>query len=160
MIRQAFAKASIIHVMVQIGQNSSAGFYAAKPQQGIFQIEMRHMFFVAQRIDNPDIEPFQRCKAYRWNIMHIGRVSQITDPKTQGINPAVMDCEGQKIQRATRAFNGQCLARNNFAMGKYWRVISILTGMKRIFETAEQAETCLRIHIDRKTGTVAQNNTA
>jgi len=70
---------------------------AFDPGQRVADAEMAGMAGVAQAVDNPEIEVFQRGKALLGNVVQVGRIGCAADPKTERGNLAMMNQEASSF---------------------------------------------------------------
>src|SRR5690349_24399765 len=81
---------------MHVGDDRPLRFEAVDPAQGIVHAEMTGVAVVAEPIDNPQLEIFQRRPTLAWNVTEIGRVGGVADAVAQGGDLAVRRREGDR----------------------------------------------------------------
>ena len=65
---------------------------------------MAGMAGIAQPVDDPEVEIFQRRPALRGNVVEVGRVGGVADAKAERGDIAVVNQEGGKCYRTALPF--------------------------------------------------------
>src|SRR5579862_8013272 len=120
--RQSGAKLFVIEVGVQIGEDRAPWRDPLDPCQRLADREMSRMRRVAQRIDDPQIEPRERRNALRREVTHIARISCRAEPEAKRGNVAMILQERQRSDSAAGAFDRDRFAGAQPVLVKNWRI--------------------------------------
>ena len=72
-----------------------SGFHAFDHFERLIDSEVRWVRFVAERVENEDVQPFQQQPAFIGNVADIGAESDIAQPKTEYRQAAVQQTNGR-----------------------------------------------------------------
>ena len=89
-IRRKFAfEPRKIEIAMKIGEYRALGPQFGDPVEGFRQGKMTGVARVAQRVDDPQVEPLQKTAAFDGNGVEIGRIGHLAKAKTERVNLAM-----------------------------------------------------------------------
>src|SRR5260221_12419459 len=95
---------------MQVGDDGAARLDAPDPGQRLADAEVAGMPGIAQPVDDPEFEVFERGPALGRNVVEVGRVSGLANAIAERGNVAVPHHEGRQRQWPTLPFDGAAIA--------------------------------------------------
>src|SRR4029453_9982281 len=95
-----------------------------------------------QRIDDPYIKPAQHIETPIRDAVEIGCVGKAPDPESQRLDRAVMNAEGQQIERAPPTLYGDATPRHQPVEVKNGRIVAAGSRVEAVAETRRQQSAC------------------
>jgi hypothetical protein len=138
MRRQARFQRLEIKIAVQIGEDRALRLQPFDPGQRLADAEMAGMRTVAQRIDDPQIEAFERLDALCGQINEVARIGDAAEAISERGNIAVVLQERQNRDRTALPFDRQRLARFDAVFGSDRRIIAARRRYETVAEAHEQ----------------------
>ena len=100
MRRQLRAQRLVVEIGMQVGQDRALGLDALDPGERLGQAEMARMRRVAQRVDDPDVEPGQRRGAFGRQVAEVAGIGEAAEAEAERGDVAVLLQDGQGGDRA------------------------------------------------------------
>ena len=108
--RQALPQHLVVEIGMHVGDDGAARLEAIDPGQRVVDAEMAGMPGIAQPVDDPEFEMFQKRPARGRDVADIGRVGGLADPIAERRNIAVLQEERRKRHRTALPFDGAAFA--------------------------------------------------
>src|SRR4051794_13237628 len=119
---------------------------------------MAGMAGIAQPVDDPEVEVFQRRPAFRRDIVEVGRIGRGPDTEAKRGNPAVVNQEGGKFYRTALPFGLMTLARFDRMARQDRRIVAALRRDEAIGEPRHDVLGGRLVEVDRNAPALVQHD--
>src|SRR5262249_54641236 len=93
----------IINIDVQMRQHGALGLHAPDPIQSLGHGKMARMGRVAERVEDPNVQPLQVRQGLLWQIVQIAGIGHTLDAKAKRVDITVNLAEGLEGKSAARS---------------------------------------------------------
>ena len=117
---QALAQSFVIEIGVKVGEDRPARAHRLDLRQRLVQAEMRGMRPIAQGVDDPHVEPFEKRPARLRNAFDVRGIGEPAEPEPERVDLAVVEVERRRLDRPARALDPAGLpadSRRSVAIG-------------------------------------------
>src|SRR3954447_20525980 len=145
---------------MHVGNDGAFRLEALDPRQRVADAEMAGVAGIAQPVDDPEVEVFQRRPAFLGNVVKVGRVGGGSDPEAQRWDPAVVNQEGGKLYRTALPFGLMTLARFDRMARQDRRIVAALGRDEAIGEPRHDVFGGRLVKVDRNAAALVQHDRA
>src|SRR3984957_11659621 len=105
MRRQLRAQGLVIEIGMQVREDRSPRTLRLDPRQRLRETEMRGVGAIAQGVDDPDVQVFEKRATGLRNALHVRGVGEPSEAKAERADVAVVEIERHGLDVAPRALD-------------------------------------------------------
>src|SRR5208337_739299 len=158
--RQALQQRFVIEIGVKVGQDRPARAHRLDFRQRVVEAEMRRVRTIAQRVDDPHLEPLEKPPAGLRNAFDVRRVGEGAKAEPERVDVAVVEVERRRFDCPALSLDPARAAGGEAQVGCDRRVRTTLCRLKYIGKGVAdgQRRRLVHEHVDTPPGLLVERS--